>query len=537
MFQAEAEGIVLLSNKNEPSGHVNVKLAPLYCTPKQEGGSHSSKPSASSPIFDELVELLETSKTRSLAMGDINMTSKHVSKKYGYSSLRAYLAVAEQAGLIKITGREDRNGRTVVHIIQLKRKRNRKGSNHTDMTDTNSPRIASKTDGESRSSQSNGNQTNNPHRFKKAFWDLIEFLRSMPEYQFVTAAQIAKYCPSMLRKSTYDSFQSFFYAAKELGLISIKIDGADDKDLDKFMVQLLVNDSKTIMALFDAAKTDGVEQSSVKVHQQTKPSSDVKPVFNLQKQFVLSPSALLSKEPVWENPKSTRITIRSPLDVLQNPCEVEVVENLMEDSKTDKIENENLEMLVLMAETLTSECPDSHIANQSVSSGSLTFAPAADKSSNQNDFAFAEEMDPYFPYEFSDSSPCCQTFTESLKTNDENDENDEKKNQVVEADEEKNQVVEADESSGSSLDQKLIKYGTAKFFWPHSGQLVAVTGTWDQWNSDILMLKQGTVWRLEKSLPVGRYEFEFVVDGISMVDDNQEYVEDDESCHNIVVVE
>ena len=88
---------------------------------------------------------------------------------------------------------------------------------------------------------------------------------------------------------------------------------------------------------------------------------------------------------------------------------------------------------------------------------------------------------------------------------------------------------------------KTISSGTAKgmarFHWNHPGTSVFVTGSWDLWTTPLALEKQaGQTWKLAKEMNVGKYVYEFLVDGNSMVDDNQQFIEDDDSCHNIVQV-
>ncbi|XP_015900723.1 SNF1-related protein kinase regulatory subunit beta-2 [Ziziphus jujuba] len=52
-----------------------------------------------------------------------------------------------------------------------------------------------------------------------------------------------------------------------------------------------------------------------------------------------------------------------------------------------------------------------------------------------------------------------------------------------------------------------------KLSWNHGGKQVAVTGSWDNWETRDLLLGTGDAFYIEKLLPSGIYQFRFIVDG------------------------
>ena len=626
MYQAEADGIVFLSNKDEPSGQVTVKLAPELCISKPPG-----------TMFDELVTLLEASNTRSLTMSDIGMASRNINKRYGFAHLKSYLAVAEQVGIIKTRGREDRNGRIIVHLLKSKSEVAKcalaieaalVGSNYNAALAKSESAADQRARGSGSASSSTpiaGNsaavanatptstittaaaaavRTSSFEYRKKALWDLFEFMRSMPNGQFVSAAHIVKYCPSILRKMNTDSFQSFLYSARSIGLIALTIEGGDDKDLAGFMVQLTVTDKHEVSAIFK-----NLEKQEVDVAEQ---QNQQKPVSVMtQKQPLFVPSAATSSSAAsvlapgdLELPKSSRISIRpppganpvtavakpapsppspftplaeatkQPADDISKPASPPTVPTLLVDS-IEKKDDMPVDTKGSFEKTLV-DLPDSATAKSPVMADvaravepetanskpfSLSNAPSVFYASVGSAAAVASVDDKVPSVETESAKPALQQedlhcmSNESVKTNPAacvqpvessaspiGVEKSVSETDQVFADplyllKQEQRQLECDESSGYSSEPVVeVKYGLGRFFWPHPGNSVAVTGSWDHWNSETLMVNQGGVWHLEKTLPVGRYEYEFVVDGNQMVDDNQQYVEDDESCHNLVFV-
>ncbi|XP_016649199.1 PREDICTED: SNF1-related protein kinase regulatory subunit beta-2-like [Prunus mume] len=58
--------------------------------------------------------------------------------------------------------------------------------------------------------------------------------------------------------------------------------------------------------------------------------------------------------------------------------------------------------------------------------------------------------------------------------------------------------------------EKLIR---AKISWNHGGRQVAITGSWDNWETSELMQSIGTDFVILKLLPSGLYQYRFIVDG------------------------
>lgn len=545
LYQAETDGIVLLSNKDERSGHVLVKLAPHLCVAKPSPPPPPPAPSkpGSNKMFDDLVALLESRPSKSMTMADIGISAKNISKRHGFSTLKAYMAVAEQAGLVKTSGKddrngkEDRNGRIMVYLIKSK-----SGENPGAVVE-----------------DKQGPASVNPAvaRHKKAFWDLVEFLKSMPDGQYVSAIHVAKFCPSILRKSTYDSFQSLLYAAKNLGIIDLKIEG-DGIDISGFSVKLIPFQSSVLVNLNPVKAGIDLNGSP---HLQEKENQ----ILMALKEPLFVPSATPCESLLGpgdlEMPKSSKISIRAPSFCSDTRVNSVVSLSSRVASIVPGSVNTNVLVPVTASDSvdLTSADPVSVDLVSSCSSFDPVSAPSVDTVPAtvseveslvvtsvdfvENNRSTGASNDSF------DGVARAVEYSIGVADSQSKDHAGEPDAITVDCDspalegeggeggdggvvfEEK--VDEHDESSAVSS----VKYGTARFEWPHPGKNVCITGSWDGWMAETQMIKSvsGT-WTFSKELPVGRYEYEFVVDGNSMVDDNQEYVEDEESCHNIVFV-
>eukprot|EP00181_Compsopogon_caeruleus_P006721 CAMPEP_0184678962 /NCGR_PEP_ID=MMETSP0312-20130426/1785_1 /TAXON_ID=31354 /ORGANISM="Compsopogon coeruleus, Strain SAG 36.94" /LENGTH=271 /DNA_ID=CAMNT_0027128101 /DNA_START=6 /DNA_END=821 /DNA_ORIENTATION=- len=72
-----------------------------------------------------------------------------------------------------------------------------------------------------------------------------------------------------------------------------------------------------------------------------------------------------------------------------------------------------------------------------------------------------------------------------------------------------------------ALEARLGSIVPIPFSWNFGGHQVSVTGAWDQWTSKVPMHRQGNDFSTIINLPLGRYQYKFVVDGEWRVSSNE----------------